>query len=268
MVASQSPSPRKHARRRSRRRGIWGPLRRTDRALRIELLEPRQVLDAAGPLLISEFLADNATGLVDEDGEHQDWIEIFNPAPPGSPAVSLAGWSLTNDVADPGQWVLPNVSLPGQQSLVVFASNKDRANPAGTLHTNFRLGDEGEYLALVMPNGTVSHGFAPAYPPQREDVSYGPGGARRRGRSAGRPVRLRADSHPHRQSRDHLAAAGLQRRRLAAGDGGVGYQTDPAATIDYTALIGTDIESVMLGKNPAVFTRRISSWPTRRRTPR
>ena len=31
----------------------------------------------------------------------------------------------------------------------------------------------GEYLALVRPDGTVASEFAPTYPPQRRDVSYG-----------------------------------------------------------------------------------------------
>ena len=31
--------------------------------------------------VLSEFLADNATGLRDEDGDTSDWIEISNPRP-------------------------------------------------------------------------------------------------------------------------------------------------------------------------------------------
>lgn len=44
------------------------------------------------------------------------------------------------------------------------------------LHTNFSLDADGEYLALVMPDGkTVASAFAPAYPPQSADLSYGLG---------------------------------------------------------------------------------------------
>ena len=40
--------------------------------------------------------------------------------------------------------------------LVVFASNKDRRIPGAVLHTNFSLRQEGEYLALVRPDGYVA----------------------------------------------------------------------------------------------------------------
>ena len=42
------------------------------------------------------------------------------------------------------------------------------------LHTSFRLRSDGEYLALVAPDGvTVLSEFSPGYPRQFEDVSYG-----------------------------------------------------------------------------------------------
>jgi hypothetical protein len=59
---------------------------------------------------------------------------------------------------------------------VVFLSSKDRTPAAGQWHTNFRLGKEGEYLALTGPSGVI-HAFAPSFPPQDEDVSYGLSGA-------------------------------------------------------------------------------------------
>jgi len=47
--------------------------------------------------VISEFLADNETGLRDADGDYSDWIEIFNP---DSVAVDLGGYYLTADAGD------------------------------------------------------------------------------------------------------------------------------------------------------------------------
>ena len=53
----------------------------------------KDVLVAVGaveqPLVLNEFLADNGSGLVDEDGSKEDWIEIYNPNPF---AVSANGW--------------------------------------------------------------------------------------------------------------------------------------------------------------------------------
>lgn len=114
-------------------------------------------------------MAANATGLLDEDGEFSDWIEIYNP---GREPVSLQGWKLTDDEGQL-KWSFPNVVLPRQTQLLVFASGKDRTNAAAELHTNFSLDRDGEYLALVRPDGTVASSFAPEYPAQITDVSYG-----------------------------------------------------------------------------------------------
>ena len=121
-------------------------------------------------LRLNEFLAINAGGLDDEDGDASDWIEIFNP---GAAPAPITGWFLTDDPLDLTKWRFPTASLPALGYLVVFASNKDRTT--GTeLHTNFRLSGDGEYLALVKPDGvTIATEFAPSYPPQQANVSYG-----------------------------------------------------------------------------------------------
>jgi len=143
--------------------------RKRDFALRLESLEERRIL-AAGPI-ITEFMADNVNGLLDIDGESSDWIEIFNPT---AAPVNLAGYHLTDNAADLDLWTFPDVQLNPGAFLVVFASGKDRVDPAAELHTNFRLSLDGEYLALVAPDGaTMQTEFAPAYPAQEEDVSYG-----------------------------------------------------------------------------------------------
>ena len=64
---------------------------------------------AAAQVRISEFVARNNSGIVDADGAHSDWIELENTS---AGAVNLAGWSLTNQVAVPGLWTFPAVTLP------------------------------------------------------------------------------------------------------------------------------------------------------------
>ena len=124
-----------------------------------------------GPFLINEFLAINAGPVVDEDGAEEDWIEIVNTA--GS-LSNLEGWYLTDDATDLTKWQFPETILSGGEFLLVFASGKDRATPESELHTNFKLGGEGEFLALVEPDGiTVHHGFTPTYPAQVAAISFG-----------------------------------------------------------------------------------------------
>ncbi len=121
-------------------------------------------------LLISEFLASNDHSLRDQDGDASDWIEIANSS---EETVNLSGWTLTDSQAAPKRWTFPAVSILPRGFLVVFASGKDRADAIHELHANFRLDRSGGYLALLRPNGVVASEFAPAYPPQFPDVSYG-----------------------------------------------------------------------------------------------
>ena len=128
-----------------------------------------------GEPIISEFMASNGgASIVDEDGDSSDWIEIHNPS--GNIAM-LDGYYLTDDPGDLQKWAFPAVNLAPLDYLIVFASGKDRVNPASELHTNFILDANGEYLALVNPDGvTIVSEFGPAgtdYPEQEADLSFG-----------------------------------------------------------------------------------------------
>ncbi|MBN1854872.1 MAG: CotH kinase family protein [Pirellulales bacterium] len=126
-----------------------------------------------GTPLISEFMASNGITLLDEDGDSSDWLEIYNPT---AAATDLDGWYLTDDPNSLTKWQFPEVTLGAGEYLVVFASDKDRSVAGGELHTNFKLGADGDYLALVQNDGnTVAHAYAPAFPEQYRDFSYGLG---------------------------------------------------------------------------------------------
>jgi hypothetical protein len=132
-------------------------------------------------LLISEFLASNASNkpplppkegdLLDGNGESSDWIEIYNPS---GATVSLDGWYLTDEKDNLTLWQFPdgNQLEPGE-FMIVFASDKkyvDYPNnypyvdSLGYYHTNFELRQNGDYLALVAPDGNaVVHEYWPEY---------------------------------------------------------------------------------------------------------
>src|SRR5262245_34549156 len=95
--------------------------KRLSAPLAFERLEPRLVM--AG-VVINEFLASNTKGIIDENGDHSDWIELKNT---GAAAADLTGWYLTDDAASLTKWQLPATSLPAGGYLTVFASGKNRA---------------------------------------------------------------------------------------------------------------------------------------------
>ncbi len=121
-------------------------------------------------IVISEFMASNHGTLQDDFGETSDWIELHNT---GADPVSLQGWALTDHTGSSSRWFFPNRVIEPDAYLIVFASGRDRKLPGAPLHTSFSLDAEGEYLALIRPDGTKATEFKPTYPSQVQDVSYG-----------------------------------------------------------------------------------------------
>jgi hypothetical protein len=124
-----------------------------------------------GQVVISEFMADNTRTIYDEDGDSSDWIEIHNVS---DSAVNLLDWSLTDKAGNLTRWRFPATNINAAAYMVVFASGKDRRTPGRPLHTSFSLDPDGEYLALVKPDGaTIATEFAPFFPQQVPNVSFG-----------------------------------------------------------------------------------------------
>jgi hypothetical protein len=121
-------------------------------------------------LVINEFLANNEKGTNDIDGSSSDWIEILNSS---GTVASMAGWFLSDDPLNPTKWRFPGVNLGPNGYLLVWASEKNRTNPAAQLHTNFKLDQAGEFLGLFDPNTNLVSAFSPIYPPQQTDISFG-----------------------------------------------------------------------------------------------
>ncbi len=113
--------------------------------------------------VINEFLADNETGLTDVNGDFSDWIEIHNPNPF---TIDLGGWHLTDNPLDPQKYSIPPRQIPAGGFVVLFASEKPGA-------ISFKLTKEGDYLALSDPDGVIVQEYAPMYPAQFDDVSFG-----------------------------------------------------------------------------------------------
>lgn len=129
-----------------------------------------QGADTFSSAYISEFMADNRQGLKDDRGERSGWIEIHNAS---TAAIHLNGWFLTDTATNLTKWRFPGVVLLPDKYMVVFASGKNRTNDLAHLHTSFVLNKDGGYLALVNPATNVISEFAPRYPRQSADLSYG-----------------------------------------------------------------------------------------------
>lgn len=117
---------------------------------------------------INRFMALNSTTLQYSDGVFSDWIEIYNPS---ASAVNLLNWSLTDDSTDIAKWKFPDLTLPADGYLLVFASDKNVSIAGCQLHTNFKLSGSGEFLGLFDAGGNPLSVFSPAFPVQQADVA-------------------------------------------------------------------------------------------------
>lgn len=125
---------------------------------------------AAEGVRINEFLASNKSGLMDSFGEYSDWIEIYND---GNETVNLKDFGLSDDAEKPFKWRFPATNLFAKSYLTVFATSDSFRVPGSELHCGFKLSADGEYLGLCDKKGVVLSSFAPTFPPQLEDTSYG-----------------------------------------------------------------------------------------------
>lgn len=116
---------------------------------------------------INEFMSSNGGILADEDGDYEDWIELYNY---GEDDIDLAGWYLSDDYANPYRWEFPDIVLPAGEYLLVWASGKDRSKPGQPLHTNFSIDRDGEELMLTNPWGDRVDEVAPT--PVERNWSY------------------------------------------------------------------------------------------------
>jgi hypothetical protein len=119
-----------------------------------------------GDLVINEFMASNATTAADQDGEFDDWIELYNNT---EAAISLTGFFLTDDVDNLAKWAFPTgTAIAPDGYLIIWADgNTDQAG----LHAGFGLSGGGETLLLVGPDGAIVDSVT--YVDQQADISHG-----------------------------------------------------------------------------------------------
>ena len=102
-------------------------------------------------VVINEIQASNQSTIADEDGDFEDWIELFNA---GGEPVDLGWYGLSDDYERPFRWVIPQgVSIAPGEYLLIWASGKDRTDPDGELHTGFSIDQDGEEILLTHYNG-------------------------------------------------------------------------------------------------------------------
>ena len=119
-------------------------------------------------LFVNEIMAINDSTISDESGEFDDWFEIYNPE---DYPVRLEGFYVSDKKDNLTKWQFPASDieiLPGDYIIIWCDEDQEQ----GATHTNFKLSGNGEFIALVSPDGeTVIDSIS--FPQQQPDISYG-----------------------------------------------------------------------------------------------
>ncbi len=125
-----------------------------------------------GQIFINEFLASNDSGITDETGDFEDWIEIYNA---GSSDLNLTNYYISDDPLEPLLWQIPTgrdpslTTVPAGGYLILWA---DKDTEDGPNHIDLKLGAGGEAIILTAPDGmTVVDQIV--FDAQTADVSNG-----------------------------------------------------------------------------------------------
>lgn len=97
----------------------------------------------AGDVVINEFMAKNVTTVMDQNGEYDDWVELYNNT---ASDINLSGYYLSDNSELPTKWTFPETTITAGGYLIIWA---DEDELQSGLHANFKLSASGESLLLV-----------------------------------------------------------------------------------------------------------------------
>ena len=122
-------------------------------------------------LYINEFMASNDSSFPGPQGDYPDWIEIYNP---GTEAVMLGGYFMSDDLVDPAAMYQISDAYPDSVTVeaggfIVFYANKEEAS--SVLNLDFKLSGGGEQIGLWNADQIFMDSLT--YGEQITDTSYG-----------------------------------------------------------------------------------------------
>ncbi len=134
-----------------------------------ELYAPHVQIDwpiVASPVVINEFVAQNQNGPVDENSQHEDWVELYNTS---NQPVDISGKWLSDSLVVLKYQFPSGTVVPANGVLRVWC---DEDGTQGPLHANFKLSASGEAVAFYDSTGLALHDSI-EFGTQAADVSAG-----------------------------------------------------------------------------------------------
>ncbi|HNW98628.1 MAG TPA: CotH kinase family protein [Bacteroidales bacterium] len=113
------------------------------------------VFSLRSQVVINEYSCSNLNQFVDNNGEYEDWIELYNTS---ATAVNLAGYYLSDDSIENLKWKIPSgISIAANGFLRFWASGRDMVSGTN-YHTNFKLTqtkNNNEFITLSNSSGVI-----------------------------------------------------------------------------------------------------------------
>ncbi|MGE0019687.1 MAG: lamin tail domain-containing protein [Draconibacterium sp.] len=103
--------------------------------------------DTSKSVVINELLPKNVQNGSDEDGDYDDWIELYNTA---NEAVDISGYYLADSKKNPTKWKFPQGTIIQANGYLIVWADEDSTHVSG-LHTNYKLSADGENVVLLTP---------------------------------------------------------------------------------------------------------------------
>lgn len=104
----------------------------------------------AQSVVLNEVVATSVAGPEDDPGRQSDWVELTNT---GSEAVQLAGFTLSQDPANGGEFIFPDSLLAPGAYLIVRATGITRTDAETEWEAAFRISASGEAIYLFDDRG-------------------------------------------------------------------------------------------------------------------
>ena len=126
---------------------------------------PQLPVSAASGVVINEVCTKNST-VPASDGQFYDFVELYNPT---NSAVSVAGFGLSDDAADPMKYTLPqSATVPAKGYYTIYCGIDETSGVPGA---SFGLSKKGETVTLSNTQGGVVETLT--VPALDDDASYG-----------------------------------------------------------------------------------------------
>jgi hypothetical protein len=119
----------------------------------------------AEDIVINELMPVNTTTIADQNGEFDDWIELFNLSDNDK---DISGYYLSDNKSKVFKWHFPEgTTIPANGFLIIWAD--DDTTQVG-LHTNYKLSSLGEEVVLANRSGIIIDEID--FPEHTSELSY------------------------------------------------------------------------------------------------